>query len=375
MHVITGLDIGGAEMTLLKLLSASDGDLQSMVVSLKDEGIIGPAIAKLGVSLECLQLRAYPPNPGRLLSLWSLARRFRPHVIQGWMPHGNLAASFTQFASRIAAPVIWNIRMSLDGVDGEKLTTMGLIRLGAYLSRYPSVIIYNSRSGARQHEQRGYRSGRSVVISNGFDCNIFQPDDPSRNRIRQQLGLEATSILVGLVARFHPMKDQSGFLKAAALVSALHPESRFLLVGKGLTESEPALAKLIKELGLTGRVLLLGERTDTPQLTAALDIACSSSSCGEGFSNAIGEAMACGIPCVVTDVGDSAYLVGDTGVTVSPRNPEALARAVGQLIDAGPAKRKELGVAARRRIETEFSLPEVTRRYKDLYQRCLTCIQ
>jgi glycosyltransferase involved in cell wall biosynthesis len=375
MHVITGLDIGGAELMLLKLLSASGGDLQSMVVSLKDEGMIGPSIAKLGVPVECLELRPYLPNPARLLSLRSLARRFRPHVIQGWMPHGNLAASLTQFASRISAPVIWNIRMSLDGVDGEQLTTMGLIRLGAYFSRHPSAIIYNSRSGARQHEQRGYRSGTSVVISNGFDCNIFQPDEPARSRIREQLGLEPTSLLVGLVARFHPMKDQSGFLHAASLVSAQHPESRFLLVGKGLTGSESALTKLIKELGLMDRVLLLGERTDVPRLTAALDIACSSSAWGEGFSNSVGEAMACGVPCIVTDVGDSGFLVGDTGIIVPPRNPEALAYAIEQLIAAGSARRRELGLAARRRIESEFSLPKITRRYEDLYNECLMCPQ
>jgi glycosyltransferase involved in cell wall biosynthesis len=375
MHVITGLDIGGAEMMLLKLLSASGDEWQSMVVSLKDEGMIGPSITKLGVPVECLHLHLNSPNPERFLLLRSLMRRFRPQIIQGWMPHGNLAASLAQFASRIAAPVIWNIRMSLDGVDGEKLTTMGLIRLGAFLSRLPSAIIYNSRSGAKQHENRGYRSGKSVVISNGFDCDIFRPDEHARCGIREQLGLESASILVGLVARFHPMKDQSGFLQAASLVSALHPESRFLLVGKGLTESEPALTKLIKKLDLTGRVLLLGERTDTPRLTAALDIACSSSACGEGFSNAIGEAMACGVPCVVTDVGDSAYLVGETGVTVPPRNPKALANAVGQLIDAGPAKRKELGMSARKRVKSEFSIPEIARRYDELYQGCLPHIQ
>jgi glycosyltransferase involved in cell wall biosynthesis len=215
----------------------------------------------------------------------------------------------------------------------------------------------------------------STVISNGFDCDIFRPDEHTRCGIREQLGLESTSILVGMVSRLHPMKDHSGFLQAASLVFRLHPESRFLLVGKGLADGEPALTKLIKQLNLTGRVLLLGERTDTPRFTAALDIACSSSAWGEGFSNAIGEAMACGVPCVVTDVGDSAYLVRDTGVTVPPRNPDALAHAIGKLIDAGPAKRKELGMAARRRIESEFSLPKIARRYEDLYKECLACPQ
>ena len=374
MHVITGLDMGGAEMMLFKLLSASREYWQSIVVSLKDEGMIGPSIAKLGVPVECLHLRPYSPNPARFLSLFSLTRRFRPQVIQGWMPHGNLAASLTQFTSRIAAPVIWNVRMSLDVVDGEKLTTLGLIRLGAFLSRHPAAIVYNSLTGAKQHEKRGYQSAQSAVISNGFDCDVFRPDEEAHHQICEQLGLETTTILIGLVARLHPAKDHIGFLKAASLVSSIHPESRFLLIGKGMVASDPALNNLISQLNLTGRVLLLGERTDISQLTPGLDIACSSSAY-EGFSNSIGEAMACGVPCVVTDVGDSAYLVEDTGVIVPSRNPKALAHAIIQLIDAGSAKRKELGMAARRRIESEFSLPKVARRYEDLYKQCLACPQ
>jgi glycosyltransferase involved in cell wall biosynthesis len=375
MHVITGLDTGGAEMMLLKLLSASSSDRQSMVVSLIDEGKIGPSIAKLGVPVECLHLRPHAPNPARLLSLVNLTRKFRPQLIQGWMIHGNLAASMAQFASRIAAPVIWNVRMSFESGDGEKLMTRGLTKFGAVLSRHPSAIIYNSRSGAKQHEKLGYRGAVSVVVPNGFDCDIFRPDEQARSSIRQQLGLKSSSLLVGLVARYHPMKDHVGFLKTASLLSMSDPESRFLLVGRDLVKGESALVKLINDLGLAGRVLLLGERSDIPQLTACLDIACSSSAWGEGFSNAIGEAMACGVPCVVTDVGDSAYLVGDTGVTVPRRNPEALAHAVQHLIDAGPAKRKELGVAARRRIESEFSLPNICRRYDELYQGCLASLQ
>ncbi len=374
MHVITGLDMGGAEMMLLKLLSASREYWQSIVVSLKDEGMIGPSIAKLGVPVECLHLHPHAPNPVRFLSLLSLTRKFRPQVIQGWMPHGNVAASLTQFVSRVRAPVIWNVRMSLDMVDGEKLTTLGLIGLGAFLSRHPTAIIYNSVSGAKQHEKRGYRRARSAVISNGFDCDLFRPDGEAHYRVCQQLGLESNAILIGLVARLHPAKDHSGFLQAASLVRALHPKSRFLLAGKGLTEREPELTELIRRLNLTDRTFLLGERTDTAQLTAGLDIACSASTY-EGFSNSIGEAMACGVPCVVTDVGDSASLVGDTGVIVPPRNPEAFALAIGQLIDAGPEKRKELGMAARKRIISEFSLPKIARRYEDLYKQCLVYLQ
>jgi glycosyltransferase involved in cell wall biosynthesis len=374
MHVITGLDIGGAEMMLFKLLSASGSGRQSMVVSLKDEGRIGPSIAKLGVAVECLHLRPHAPNPARLLSLVRLTRKFRPQLIQGWLSHGNLAASFAQFASRTAAPVIWNVRMSLDGVDREKPLTMGLTRIGALFSRHPSAIVYNSQSGAKQHQKRGYRPAVSAVIPNGFDCDIFRPDEHARRRVREQLGLDSNTILIGLVARLHPAKDNFGFLHAASLVSAMHPESRFLMVGRGLVKGASAVIELVNRLNLTDRVFLLGERTDIPQLTAGMDIACSSSAY-EGFSNSIGEAMACGVPCAVTDVGDSAYLVGDTGVTVPRRNPEALAHAIQQLIDAGPVRRKELGMRARDRIESEFTLPKITRRYDELYQGCLASRQ
>jgi glycosyltransferase involved in cell wall biosynthesis len=371
MHIITGLDIGGAEMMLFKLLSASRSELESMVVSLKDEGAIGPSIVRLGVPVECLHLRPSRPDPRRFLSLMKLTHKFNPQIIQGWMPHGNLASSVTQFATRVPAAVIWNIRMTLDEVEGEKATTMGLIRLGALLSRYPSAIIYNSWSGARQHQNSGYRSALTSVIPNGFDCEAFRPDENARCLIRKQLGLGPEELLIGLVARYHPMKDHSGFLRAAASVSALHPESRFLLVGKGVVQSEPAIIKLIEQLELSGRVFLLGERTDSSQLTAALDIACSSSAWGEGFSNAVGEAMACGVPCVATNVGDSAFLVSDTGVSVPPQNPQAIAHGICQLIDAGPSKRKELGTAARKRIESEFSIQKITLRYVDLYRKVL----
>jgi glycosyltransferase involved in cell wall biosynthesis len=375
LHIISGLEIGGAEMMLLKLLTASRSSWDSVVVSLKDEGRIGSAIRQLGVPLECLGLRTFSPDPRLFLSLRRTVKKFRPQIIQGWMPHGNFASSIAQVASRVPAAVIWNVRMTLDDVDGEKATTMGLIRLGAFFSRHPDAIIYNSQSGAEQHEKIGYRSAVRAVISNGFDCDIFRPDEPARCEIRKELDVRSGEVLIGLVARYHPMKDHAGFLEAASLVSAKHPESRFLLIGKSLGDGNSTIRDLIEKMGLARRVILLGERTDTPQLTAALDIACSSSAWGEGFSNSVGEAMACGVPCVVTRVGDSAFLVGETGMSVPPRSPEAFATAIAQLIYAGSAKRKELGLAARNRIESEFSLPKIALRYDDLYQKCSKNLQ
>ena len=371
MHVITGLTTGGAEMMLLKLLSANNGDWEPAVVSLMDEGTIGPSIAALGIPVYSLGMRRGRPNPVRALSIVPLTRRFRPHVIAGWMYHGNLMASLAGVFLPARVPVFWNIQQALDDIAGWGQLTAAVIRIGASLSRYPAAVIYNTQIGAKQHEAFGYNAGKRIIIPAGFDCETFHPNNHARRLVRAELGVADGAILVGLIARYHPMKDHANFVRAAALVARMHPDVYFLLVGKGVTKEQSALMKLITEHQLENLIFLLGERSDTPRLTATLDIACSTSAWGEGFSNAVGEAMACGVPCVVTDVGDSAYAVANTGLSVPPRDPGALARAIARLIKAGPEYRRQLGGAARRRIQTEFSLPTIAHRYEDLYREHL----
>ena len=371
MHVITSLDTGGAEMMLLKLLSASREDWDHAVVSLADEGTIGPGISALGIPVYSLGMRRSVAGPFRALSIARLTRRFGPHLIQGWMYHGNLMASFAAFCSKKHVPVIWNVQMSLYDVATEPWLTATAIRLGAHFSRRASTIVYNSQLSARQHEAFGYRAAQQIVIPTGFDCEIFRPDENARHQVREELGVADDDIVVGLIARFHPMKDHAGFLQAAGQVARKHPKVRFVLAGRGVTPDEPIISKMIQEQHLQDRVFLLGERSDIPRLNASFDIACSASAWGEGCSNSIGEAMACGVPCAVTDVGDSAHIVGDTGIAAPPRDPGRLAQAIGQLIEAGADHRKHLGAAARQRIETDFSLTVITRRYGDLYRSCL----
>lgn len=357
-------------MMLLRLLSGRSAEFAPIVVSLKNPGPVGPRIEATGVPVYGLGLRHALANPFGALPLMRLVRRFRPALIQGWMPHGNIMAMLAGLFSPNPVPVLWNIRMSLHGLSAERMRTRALVRFSGRLSSYPQAIIYNSRVGAQQHEALGYDPGRKVVIPNGFDCDEFHPDAEARCLIRRQFGIADEAVLVGLIARYDPLKDHAGFFRAAALVSKVHPEVRFLLAGRGVSMEQPELAKLAEEHQLQGRTLLLGERTDIPGLTAALDIACSSS-WAEGFSNSIGEAMACAVPCVVTDSGDSAYIVGETGLVVPARNSDALGQAICQLIEAGPAVRRGLGEAARRRVEGEFSLSAIARRYEDLYRGSL----
>lgn len=365
VFIITGLATGGAEMMLLKLCSKLDRSrFTPCVISLSDKGIIGPRIEALGVPVYNLGMRQGSPSLAGFFRLRRLILTLRPNLIQGWMYHGNLAASLVAGSSA----VVWGIRQSLYGLDNERVLTRWVIRLGAALSRYPHAIAYNSRTSAHQHEVFGFKQSRTCIIPNGFDTEVFQPDNNVRARIRQELGLSDNTILVGLIGRYHPMKDHRNFLNAASLLRQEFPDVRFLLAGCDVNTDNSELAAMIVEYHLSDRVLLLGERKDIPQLNAALDIASSASAWGEGFANVIGEAMSCGVPCVVTDVGDSAWIVGDMGKVVMRCDPVALAAAWKSLIMLGCEGRKSLGLRARQRVIENFSLESVVKQYEDLYE-------
>ncbi len=364
--VVTGLHGGGAETMLYRLLGALDGErFEPSVFSLMDEGRLGPAIAALGVSVRTAGLKARRPNPGAFLRLIKLLRDFRPDIIQGWMYHGNLAAQLARLWIRV--PICWCIQHSFSTFADEKPLTRLTIRATAWLSRFAAKIVFVSHASRSQHERLGYAAERGSVIPNGVDPAIFQPSAEARQSVRAELGLPAEAPLIGLIGRYHPQKDHATFLRAAAALARSWPAAHFLLAGAHVEPGNPALEKLVRELDLGSRIHLLGERTDMPRVTAALDLATSSSCFGEALSLAITEAMACAVPCVVTDVGDSALLVDQTGAAVPPRDAEALAAGWARLLAVGEAGRRELGEAARRRVEEHYSVRSIVRRYEDLY--------
>jgi glycosyltransferase involved in cell wall biosynthesis len=246
------------------------------------------------------------------------------------------------------------------------LTTL-TVRLNALLSPLADVIIVNSEEGKRAHQALGYHSGRMKIIPNGFDLHRFRPDPEARAWLLGELGLGRDSVLIGLVARFDPMKDHATFLRAGALLASREACVHFVLVGKGTTPANVQIRRAI-DSSLESRMHFLGPREDMPRVTAALDIAVNSSAYGEGFSNTIGEAMACGVPCVATDVGDARRIVGDTGFVVAPRDPEAMADAWEKLLGMGRDGRKALGEKARRRIQEAFDIDRVVRQFEDLYE-------
>lgn len=368
LHLINGLESGGAEMMLLKLLSGTDRSrFAPEVVSLTGEGVLGERVRELGFPLYPLGIARGSLNPGGILRLARLLRRRAPDVLQSWLYHADLSAVLATRLVRAPA-LAWNIRCSrVEEGHYSRLTTL-LPRVLARVSAVPRVVVVNSESGRSWHTELGYAPRRWEVIPNGFDTERFRPDPAARVRLRGALGIPDEAPVVGLVARYDPMKDHAGFLRAASRVRRVHPETSFVLAGRGAGADNPELAGLVRDLGLGGAVHLLGERADVAAVYPALDVLALASAFGEGFPNVVGEAMSCGVPCVVTDVGDAAAVVGGTGRVVPPRDPERLAAALTELLTLGPERRRELGLAARRRIEEEFGLASVIARYENLYE-------
>jgi glycosyltransferase involved in cell wall biosynthesis len=180
------------------------------------------------------------------------------------------------------------------------------------------------------------------------------------------LGVEPDSVLIGMVARFDPVKDHFNLIKAARLLVTRGYKVRFVLCGLRVDESNPELMRALNEARLLKSFHLLGPIEDTSSLMAALDISCLSSY-SEAFPNVVGEAMACGIPCVSTDVGDVRDLQADLGCVVAVRDPEALASGLEHFVNLGSEGRAKVGDAARHRIEEHFDVRTMVSRYEGLY--------
>jgi glycosyltransferase involved in cell wall biosynthesis len=366
--------MGGAEMMLYRQLAACDREhFEPTVVCLMNRDVLGERIEATGIPVHVLGMRRGQPAVRALLKLAGMIRKLQPDIIQGWLPHANLAIAVGKILARHKSAVLWTIHQSLDDIKNEKKSTALVIRLCKLFSKQVTKIIYCSKASARHHEAMGYARSRTVVIPNGFDCDIFKPSEQARKMLRGLLGLPGDTFIIGLIARYHPMKDHENFFRAASELIKTHGEVHFVLAGSEVRLENPFFNALMQAHELHSHVHLLGERHDIHTITAGLDVASSSSAYGEAFPLVLGEAMACGVPCAVTDVGDSAWIVGDTGKVISPREPAALACAWRELIDMDYDARKALGERARRRVMENFSIKAVMLRYETLYREIATC--
>ncbi len=367
LHVITGLSTGGAERALYNLLAGGLAQrFDTVVLSLRDEGNIGQRIQELDVPVHVLGMRGGIPMPRTLARLRHLVCKLQPDAIQGWMYHGNLAASLAARLAPGKPALAWNIRHSLYELKAEKCLTRQIIRINRMLSGCTDAVIYNSRLSRTQHEAFGFEVARGQIIPNGFDLEVLKPDPETGLAVRQEMDIPQDALVIGHVARFHPMKDHASFLRAAVQVAQEIPSLRLLIIGREVSPSHQALAGIVPP-GLLDRFVFTGERSDAQRLMQAMDVFCLSS-WSEAFPNVLGEAMASGVPCVTTDVGDCADIVADTGAVVSPSDSHALARGLMAMVRKHPEERQALGQAARERVKSYYGLDSVVSRYIELYE-------
>lgn len=353
--ITTGLGTGGAERILFEIVTRLDREhFIPTVVSLTTGGKYAARLAEAHIEVLSLDMPAGTPTLGGLRKLRRFIRSNDPDVLVGWMYHGCLAAHLARFAGRRRVPIIWNIRQTLYSLRTVKRGSAAVILSLIPLARQAAAVVYNSELAAQQHERLGFPASKRVVISNGFDVERWRP------RVR----VASDCVRIGRFGRYVPMKDFDTFLQAARLILESDRQCRFVLAGTGVTNDNVELVQMVSQLGLAEHVELLGERDDMEALTASLDIAVSSSAFDEGLPNVVGEAMACSVPVVATDIGDSARLVGSTGSIVPPRSPRAIADACLHLIRMSSDERQRRSNAARSRIETDFSISNVTKQFE-----------
>jgi glycosyltransferase involved in cell wall biosynthesis len=370
--IITGLGTGGAEMMLLRLLENIDRDrFHCHVFSLTSEGDIGPRIRSLNIPVEAIGMQGNSVDLRAVLNLSRKLRAARFELVHTWMYHSDLLGGIAGRLAGIRA-VAWGVHNSTLDRRKTAIGTRLVVRLNALVSRWvPARILCCAEAARRIHVGLGYASSKFTVIPNGFDLSRFQPDAAARDSVRLELGIPIETKLVGVVGRFHPQKNHAGFLQAASLLHKQHPEAHFVLVGEGLNATNAELVAFASGHGIADRVHWMGRRDDIARLMSSLDVLVSSSSFGEAFPIVLGEAMACGVPCVTTDVGDSAEIVGATGFVVPPGDAQALASAVCNLLDLDEASRRSLGGLARGRVQQLFDIRRVAKQYEDFYTALL----
>jgi glycosyltransferase involved in cell wall biosynthesis len=360
---INSLDVGGAEVALLSLIGATRHEVDHLVVSLRGGGDLAGEFEKLGVPVlqpgsDLGQKFRFPFRAMRKLA------SFKPELFVSHMYHASAAATLAKRAIAPASPLIWTIHHSLSDVKHERLSTRLAIRAALSLSAAPRTIVYVSERSADQHAGAGFPPGKAMVIPNGLDLSRFRFDAEARTRLRQIWGFSEGDVLVGHVARLHPMKDHPTFILALQRAIAEEPRLGAVVCGAG-TES------LELPPDLRGRVRLLGLRKDIDAVISGCDIGCVTSAYGEALPNVLAEFSAAGRPCVTTDVGDAARMVGASGRVVPPRDAAALAAALVDLARLSEAEREALGESARIQALDRFDVGSVAARHVALWDEAV----
>lgn len=364
VHIISGLNTGGAETMLVRLIRGMPQHTH-VVITLTTVGPLGELLKAAGYAVHGIGLRASSAW-WALPHLWRLIRRESPDIVQTWMYHADLLGGLI---GRLAGArqIVWNVR-NTEIPQGSLSITGLIIRLCAITSTWlPNAIICCAHAGLEVHAARGYKREKMLTIPNGYDIREWQPKSNSRYAVRRDNGLPDKAFIVGIVGRYDALKGYDVFIEAAARIAKVVHNAIFLMIGRHVDTSNVELHNLIESRGGNAVFRLLGERSDVSNLMSTLDVYCLSSK-AEGFPNVVAEAMLMQVPCVVTNVGDAARIVGEAGRVVPPGQPKALADALLEIESMSEIQRQEMGVAARKRIVEHYDIKVIAQRYSELYE-------
>ena len=366
-HISTGLETGGAEVQLLRLLTDLDkSKFEMIVISLHKETYLADRIRELGLPVHSLELKK---NPLNVRKAYKILKQFNPDVIHGTMYEGGVVGTlFNKFLPK-KPPVIWTVHEPLEHYDKEPIRKRLQLRTWGLISNLPACMMYVSNLNKEQHVAWGFDNHKAIVIPNGVDTSKCSPNKAAGKKVRESLGIPDDAFVIGKIARFHRQKNHIGFMHSAAILAKKHAHVQFVLAGTNVDNENEELTSLAKELGITDRVHMLGNREDIPDVVNAFDLA-TLTSFGEAFPLTLGEAMVSGVPCVATDVGDNDYIIGDTGIITPVDDDEAMASAWQKMVETAlndPDEYEELGQKARQRTLDNFTLEQQVKQHEDLY--------
>lgn len=367
LFIITDLKLGGAENTLLRLSTNLDRSrFEPIVVSLKEKREIGRQIEELNIKVYSLGVKRIINLPQAIYKINKIVKNFRPHIIHSWLYHADLIGALLKLLYPKTC-LFWSIRQTNLSKDLNRKSVLMLAKFCAKLSHFvPDLILTCSSKAEKSHIKYGYNKNIFHVIPNGYDLNAYKYSLVARREIRSRLNIGNDTKIVAMVARYDPQKNHTGFLLMCSYLRECFDYVTFLMIGRDVVEQNNALVEVIEKLALSDKVKLLGERSDIYRYLSAIDILVSPSH-GEAFPNVIAEAMACAVPCVVTDVGESKQIVGDAGYVVEAGDTLGMADATRKLV-LDDKLRSDLGKAARLRILQNYDLSKVTKDYEELYK-------
>lgn len=366
LHIIVGLGVGGAEFMLKRLIQSNPACIhETVVVSLTSLGMIGESLRTRGICVHTLGMSSFWHSPITLWRLIRIIRQYRPTIVQTWMYHADLLGGL---AARLAGSfsVVWNVR-STAIPQGALSVTYLLVRLCAICSYFiPDRIICCANSSKTAHIKLRYAAHKMTVIPNGYDFSAFEPNLNSRTKVRLDFGFDDGNIVIGVVGRFDPLKDFHNFVTAASYLAEKRGDIKFLMVGLGNEWSNATLRGWIERAGLVKSFHLVGQQTDVTYFLSAMDIFCLSS-VNEAFPNVVVEAMAMGLPCVVTQAGDATDIVGDDDYAVPVRDSVLLADALLRMCHLDSVDRKKLGERNANKVRDEYGIEKIRQKYEEVY--------